>query len=267
VQRAKERHAGSQPDLTGLGRLRTLDHFAGQVHAIQKRLPALSPADRLTALGGAASAELKAVGVPGFLIVDQVSTEFKGFFSPGTWAFSISDALVSGNSLSDDDAAEMTNTALHEARHAEQAFLTARFSAGVNKKDADGIVNEQHIPKAIATQAVAKKFTAKTDPDVVALGKQMYQASVIDAAINQRISVEDGLAELKTKRDAAQSALDALNASPTAQTVAEATAARDALRAQITEVEQRYTAYRNIPYEADAHEVGDAAEQAFRDWK
>lgn len=36
--------------------------------------------------------------------------------------------------------------------------------------------------------------------------------------------------------------------------------------AAIAEVERRYTLYRNIPYEADAHEVGDAAEQAFEGW-
>lgn len=41
---------------------------------------------------------------------------------------------------------------------------------------------------------------------------------------------------------------------------------RNALRAQIIEVERLYTLYRNIPYEADAHEVGDAAEQALRGW-
>jgi hypothetical protein len=31
-------------------------------------------------------------------------------------------------------------------------------------------------------------------------------------------------------------------------------------------VETHYPLYRAIPYEADAHEVGDAAEQAFRGW-
>ena len=37
------------------------------------------------------------------------------------------------------------------------------------------------------------------------------------------------------------------------------------LKKQIA-VEQRYSQYRAIPYEADAHEVGDAAEQEFRGW-
>ena len=55
-------------------------------------------------------------------------------------------------------------------------------------------------------------------------------------------------------------------ASATAQTVADAKKARDALKAQIADVEKRYTDYRNIAYEADAHEIGDAAEQAFRGW-
>lgn len=94
-----------------------------------------------------------------------------------------------------------STTALHEARHAEQAFLGARY-----------------------------------------------------------------LTEMKQKRDEAKAALAALKAKADAGTIAAATTKRDELKAAIAEVERRYTLYRNIPYEADAHEVGDAAEQAFKGW-
>ncbi len=266
VQRAKERKSGKRPDLSGLGRIKTLEKFATAVRSVQTNWTKLSVDDRVKDLGNAGSVELKAVDVPGFLAVDKKQIEFKGFFTPSKWSFTISKDLVSGSSLSDPDAAEVANTTLHEARHAEQGFLAARFSAGAKRNDAAAIVVEQNIPQVIADAAVAKKFDAKTDATVAALGKHMYQADVTDSAKNKAISDDDGFADLAIRRTEAQTALGNLKAGATTKTIAEATAKRDALRSQITVVEQKYTLYRNIPYEADAHEVGDAAEQAFRRW-
>jgi hypothetical protein len=266
ITRTKERKAGKRPDLTGLGRIRTLEHFAAAVKAIQAAWTKLKADDRVKALWKAANDELTSADVPGFLVADRGPMEFKGFFSPRAWKFVISKALIEGGVPSDQDAAELANTTLHESRHAEQHFVAARFSAGVNNADAAAIVVEQHIPKVIADKAVAKKFNKATDPATMDLGKRMFKATVTDAATNQRISDDDGLDDLKKKRSAAETALTALKAGATAKTIADAKAARDALRAQISVVEQRYTLYRNIPYEADAHEVGDAAEQAFRGW-
>ena len=267
IQRAKDRKAGKLPDLTGLGRISTLDHFAQAVHSIQARWASLSsPDDRVKEIGKAANVELTAAEVPEFLVVDKESMEFKGFFRPSDWKFVISTALVNTSSLSNDDAAEVANTTLHESRHAEQNFLAARFSAGVNNKNSAAIVIEQGIPKVIADKAVAKKMDATTDPTVAALGKEMYQANVTDAAKNQAISNDDGLEDLAKIRKEAEIALHNLKARATMQTIAAALTKRDALRRQITVVEQKYTLYRNIPYEADAHEVGDAAEQAFKGW-
>ena len=72
--------------------------------------------------------------------------------------------------------------------------------------------------------------------------------------------------EMGDKREEAKLALQALKATITSQTLAKTTTKRDELKAAVAEVERRYTLYRNIPYEADAHEVGDAAEQAFKGW-
>jgi hypothetical protein len=226
----------------------------------------LAPDDRVQELGKAANTELTGADVPGFLKVDKEPMEFKGFFSRRFWKFVISQELVTNNTLSNDDAADLSNTTLHEGRHAEQDFLAARFSAGVNHRDASAIVVEQGIPKVIADQAVAKKFDARTDAETTALGRKMFQAAVTDRAANQAISDDDGIKDLPRKRAAAQTALQDLTRVATARTVAEATAKRDDLRAQSTLVEQKYTLYRNIPYEADAHEVGDAAEEAFKGW-
>jgi hypothetical protein len=162
----------------------------------------------------------------------------------------------------------VANTTLHESRHAEQQFLAARFAAGMEGKDAATISTEQEIPRRIAGQAVAKKFNARTDPALLSLGRQMNESTVTQAAQNQAATqdVEVAIKDLDTKRGEAQTALQALKANPTARIIADGTAKRDALRAQIAVVEQKYGLYRRIPHEADAHEVGDAASEAFKRW-
>jgi hypothetical protein len=268
VKRAKERKKGKLPDLTGVGKISTLEHFATAIKKVQADWGKLSPDDRSNAIGAAASAELVGAGVPGFLIVARKPMEWKGSFNSFFWKFNISEALVTSASLSNADAADLANTALHEARHAEQHFLAARYSAGPpDNKDQAAIAAEQNIPEdPIAKAAVAAKFEAKTDPTVAALGKNMYKAMVTDKAVNQNISDDDYTKEMKDARDEAIKSLAALKAAATDATINDAKAKRDTLKAAIAEVEKRYTLYRNIPYEADAHEVGDAAGEAFKGW-
>jgi hypothetical protein len=266
IKRAKERKAGTRQDLTGLGRIKTLERFAAAVKGIVAKWMTLKWSERVKALWAAADVELADAGVPGFLAADREPMEFKGYFDKTTWRFVLSKSLIEGPTPATDEAADLANTTLHESRHAEQEFLAARFSAGVNGRDAAAIMAEQQIPKAIADEAVKQKFDKATDTATAALGKDMYKASVTEGATNQAISTDDGLAELKTKRSAAQTALAKLTAGANAKTIADATAARDDLRKQIEIVEQRYTLYRAIPYEADAHEVGDAETQAYLGW-
>jgi hypothetical protein len=266
VKRAKERQQGKLADLTGLGKLATLNHFAAAVRGIQGKWSTLAVDDRVKALGNAANVELKSVDVPGFLRFDKQVTDFKAAFRPSTWGYLVSQALVTGGALDDKDAGELTNATLHEGRHAEQHFLAARFAAGVETKDEATIAAEQGIPTAIAKEAVAKKFNAGTDAATLDLGKRMNQAMITDGPANQAISNDDGLKELEQKRKEAQVILKDLNAAQNKQNIDAAVAKIEDLRKQIVVVEQKYTLYRNIPYEADAHEVGDAAEQAFKGW-
>src|SRR5258707_392677 len=192
----------------------------------------------------------------------------KGFFLPNEWSYTINEDLVGGTTLSEDDAAEVTNTTLHESRHAEQEFLAARHAAGVEKKDAASIVKKHEIPKEIAAKAVEKKIDAKTDPATAKLGQDMYQASVTDKDTNQKTSddTQKAIDALKTKNAAAAVALRKLERSATAENISEAKKARNALQAQILVVEKAYSRYRQIPYEADAHDVGFGPAEIGRGW-
>jgi hypothetical protein len=78
--------------------------------------------------------------------------EWKGYFTAANWIFHISQDMVNA-ALSDSDAAEVCNTALHEARHAEQAFLGARYKAGPpdNMTNPTALAADTGIPVAIAS--------------------------------------------------------------------------------------------------------------------
>lgn len=267
VVRAKERKTKKRPDLTGLGSITSLERFAAAVHAMQKDWSKLTPDTRVKALWDAVNVEMTAAGVPPFLVARKEPMESKAAFARGQWLFLISEETVGKPALSDADAAELCNTTAHEARHAEQSFLAARFAAGGGLVDPQKLADEHAIPKSIAGKAIAVKFDGATDPAVVALGKQMHAATVVDAAKNQKISDEDGWAEMKVMRDEAAVARTTAKSAPTAANFAAAITARDKLIAQVKLVEKLYTDYRNIPYEADAHEVGDAAGEAFKGWK
>lgn len=269
ITRAKERKKGLRKDLTGLGKISTLEHFATAIKTLQKDWKdKKSVNERIDAIGEVINAELKTAGVPKFRIVRSEKMLWKGSFGKVDWEFVVNEELVNKDTLSNDDAAELANTGLHEARHAEQEFLAARFSAGPpNNRTAAQIHAEQDIPiDPVAKAAVAAKFDNKTDADVIDLGKRMYKATVTDEAANQKISDDDYTNEMEEARKEAIKSLDALKASITAMTLSDAEAKAKELKKAIAEVEKRYPAYRNIPYEADAHEVGDAAELAFKGW-
>jgi hypothetical protein len=266
IERSKKRRAGTEPDLTGLGKVAALDHFAGAIRKLQKDWAALATADaRVKGVGDAANAELTAASVPEFLIVRKAPMEFKGSFTPILWRYTVSEDLVKSGTLGDDDAAELANTTMHESRHAEQQFLAARFAAGQAAHPTPGAIAAQvTIPEAIATKAIAAKFDSATDKKVADLGKRMFTAGVTEGAKNQQISQDDGIAEMNAMRPQAQKAVDDLRASESAANMDKARKMKEALSKQIDVVKRRYTLYRNIPYEADAHEVGDAEEIAFK---
>jgi hypothetical protein len=271
LKRADDRHSGKLPDLTGLGGLKTIEHFVQQIRKVKAdwNTTLNTPNLRVKELGKVAGDELVTVGVPGFLIVDKEPMQSKGFFQAREWKYVISEELVKNDQLADADAQELANVTLHESRHAEQTFLAARFSAGIGGKDAAGIVAEQRIPIAIANDAVLKKFDSNTDAKTLHLGKKMHQAKVTNRATIQGINTafDDILAKMDAKRKETEMALSSLVENATPAAIKDAKLKRDELKTLVAALEVAYTNYRNIPSEADAHEVGDAAGLAFTGWK
>ena len=268
VKRALERHQGTRADLTGLGKLTALDRFAKVMHGIRSKWAQWSPDERLQQVGKAANAELVAANVPEFLALDKQPQDTRAFNDVAAWKLVIRTDSLTRDSLNDDDAAEFTNVLLHESRHAELNFVAARYAAGIKTQDASTIATEIGIPEAIAAKAVDQKFDANTDQQTADLGARMYQSIVLEEAENSAAydALNSSLANLNKERLRAQDALRQLELSVTSETIANARAERDALPARIAAVEQAYPGYRGVGFEFEAHEVGDAAEQAYRGW-
>ncbi len=270
IARARDRKAGRTADLTGLGAITSLDRFAKAMKQIQKDWPTRTPRQRIDAIGAAANVELTRAGVPTFLLVDPATMTAKASFSVGAWAMEVNQELLATRTVDDAAAGLLANAGLHESRHAEQHFLAARYSAGYNHTDAAGLVAEQGVPDAVAREAVKQKFSATTDTDVAQLGQRMFDQYAANrgasASAANAGSLDAARDDMGAKRAAAQAAYSALAKAVTPARVAAAARARDALKAAIIEVYRGYLAYRGVPSEADAHEVGDAAELAFQGW-
>ncbi|MFP5247380.1 MAG: DUF4157 domain-containing protein [Thermoanaerobaculia bacterium] len=266
---SKKRKTGAMPELTGMGTIKAMERFVTTLRGIQTLWPKISDKQRTKQVGDAIGGELEKAEVPRFLQFKQEPMPGMGFFLPSEWSYTVNEDLMNRPSLSDEDAEELGNVSYHEARHAEQHFVAARYGAGIVKQDAKTIANEHGVHKDIAAKAVAKKFDVNTDPALLKFGEAMFSAHVTNDDKNQKTSdlSHEAITDLPKKRVAAMAALQKLRNNLTDAGIREATPARDALRDQIKLIEERYPKYRAIPYEADAHEVGNAVGLAFRNWQ
>lgn len=264
VRKADERKAGTAEDMTGIGSQIAAGRFATAIKALQPKWAGLTPWWRAQKLYKAANAELEAVGVPGFMTLAVQDMTARGGFASWEWGFKFQKALLSMPALSDDDASELAQTTLHEARHAEQHFRIARYLAGQGKTAAE-ILAEDDIPPHIAQAALAKPLTAENGSQAeLDEAAEWHQAMGADGAKNQAISNNAGaqVDELKARHAAGAQALAAFQADPTRANADLVDKARLHLEAQVSVVEAAYVAYRNIPYEKDANEVGVTANHA-----
>jgi hypothetical protein len=264
---ARDRRAGKVPDLTGLGSVAQIDNLVARFRSF---LPfwsdkGMDADQRSLAMYQLAQAMLVMTDVPqfeGYAIEDMKP---KGAFSFGDWRFHFQKAMMANNAPTQADHADLVNALAHESRHAEQAWVAARVAAGKGMKP-DDIASAVGILPKIAGLAKKKPITARTATAAeLAFGNAMFDAEVTNKATNHNAEavVSAASKDLTKKNDAAAAAVAKLRANPTTAQMGETIKARDALRAAVTAYGTAYRDYRAIPFEADAHEVGDAAATAF----
>ncbi|HVV87888.1 MAG TPA: hypothetical protein VHE35_32835 [Kofleriaceae bacterium] len=230
--------------------------------------------DRAHRLQAIVDRELTDAQAPATRSVEQSKRTAPASFDHRQWALLVGPEPVGGSfdppaatadstSLDDAHALELASDVAHEARHGEQWFLAARYAASQGRAAAD-IATAAEIPIEIAQQAEQLKLDGAT-PQQRALAAEMHDAVAVDEnkRHNRHVDSLFGYDELAAAAKGAVAARDALRAAPT---TANLTAARQALalvHQRMVVVEAYYVAYRAIPYEGDASEVGDEAALAF----
>jgi hypothetical protein len=198
--------------------------------------------DRLVQL---VNERLAAADVPAVTPTFDANANNAGSFGFRTWVMRIGQARLGGDSISEEDARDITDTVYHEARHAEQWFRMAQLRAGQGLSVA-AMVSELGIEARIATAAKALPLARGSMEAVIAQG---WWDSVYGSGREQRNAVLDEVDAASTARRNAEAAHAA---NPTADTQA-------ALDAANERFDRAFAAYQNLPEENDAWATGPLA--------
>jgi hypothetical protein len=248
---------------TGIAKGDTVDDFAEGARGVQSEWEKLSASERANKLGALANAALATIKVPPVTILMADLGKGSGAFNSATWTLKINTTIISKDSITEAELADLSNTFYHEARHAEQYFRVARWVAGLGKP-ASYIAPRLGIPGRIAIAAVDKPLKpAGLLDELLGDGKERAQeiaeakewAASLGPIGQKRYSKV--VKELDAADKALEEALAAYRASPTEENKEKAKKARDVFK-------KKYRAYRSFADEKDAFKVGAGAEEAFK---
>jgi len=137
----------------GLAEQAEIETFAGDARTvIEGEWAGKSKEERATALMAKVNERLAAANVP---IVGQAIQDLggdAGQFDFTVWNILLDDSVLSKETLTDAEQADMADTVYHEARHAEQWYRMAQMRAGQGRTAAQ-IATEMGIPARIAALA------------------------------------------------------------------------------------------------------------------
>lgn len=248
---------------TGIAKGETVKEFAEGARGVQSEWENLSASDRANKLGALANAALATVKVPPVTIIMADLGSTSGAFSSAAWTMKISTTIISKDSVTEAELAELSNTFYHEARHAEQVFRVARWMAGVGRS-ASAIALHLAIPGRIANAAkdeplepigILDQLLGDDNERAAEIAEARRWATALGPAGRQRYSKV--VKEMEDAEKAFNEALDAYRASQTDENRKKAKEARDTYK-------RKYKAYRRLVEEKDAFQVGGEAEQAFQ---
>jgi hypothetical protein len=250
ADKAQYRGTDNRPEAErGVSSPQAIRAAAADMKALQKDWPTLSPKERQDRYAELINKRLTAAGVHEVTVKDEPGLA-RGKFSPDDWSFKTS--LPKTSTLSDADAAELLDTAVHEGVHAEQDFLMAReLSASGRKLNgfspaalADAEKKNKAAPLTVAQEEYAKALIA----GIPAGGMEQYSDAVgasFKAYEAKQTEVQQVVAELRKN--------------PTKANLEKADKLVQELQEKEAEAGRAYEAYRRYGYEADAHGAGAAA--------
>ena len=253
VQRSPAPAAARQEDLGGIGARFAVDQYVGVAHKLQQNWGRLTPFGRAKVLVNAVNFELAHIDVPPVELKMENLDHDAGRFDSESWAMEIDRPHFAGAKIDDGAAAENASTIYHEARHAEQDFLVGRMLAGKKMKAAE--IAEKFDMRVDVAAAAAKQPLTGAGEDRRRASK-FYESEVGKHADERSTTLDD--LHLFDERVAALQAAWLQASSPE-----EDKKAKEKLDIEVAARDAAYAAYRALPEEADAWEVGDAVKKAY----
>jgi peptidoglycan hydrolase-like protein with peptidoglycan-binding domain len=233
---------------SGLATEKAAQGFAKEAKKVQGEWEKLgTAAARAQAFATKVNAQLAAAGIPSAAHVLKDLGPSAGALDFTTWTLELGQKPFSKATVTDAEASDIAGTVYHEARHAEQWHMMARYLAGRGRSAAT-IATEMGIPAKIAADAKSKPLKPGSMEALIAEG---WHENVYGAGAERRNQV---LTRAEAKKTALDKAKEAHAKNPT-----------PANKAKLEQAQREFDAaeqqYRDLPEENDAFAVADQMEK------
>jgi hypothetical protein len=231
-------------------------NFANRVKALREEWPTMSIQQREAAIGDAINATLREAGLPEVRVTSG-AIKTNAHFDARIWSIVLRGDVVSDHAIGGVGLQGFVDTVFHEARHAEQTYLAARYASETGMGRMRIRRNMRGVPRAILDAAYSD--TRPLTPTQRALGQRMYE-SLYGSGARHSVGVMRSFAKDQHDWLLAFRAYAKVKDDPR---VSEAK--KERLNAKLSEAADRADAseraYRDLPHEVDAYEVGDAVKE------
>jgi hypothetical protein len=141
-------------------------------------------------------------------VITNLPKPFAARFDAGNWRLQLDRECLSAQSLTEPEAVSLVALIYHEARHAEQHYLTARGFAGQGRTSAEAILKRYVIDKSAAASAAEHPLPRRS--------RQAHQADEWFKSIakNAKDPPQTRLLKAQAALDEAQARNDAIHQDP-----------------------------------------------------
>jgi len=242
----------------GLKDRRATAQFAHEMRPVRGMWSGMSSAQRADAIGRRINARLRDIGVPALKVKAMPMSESdSGRFHFRDWSIAINERTLAAPQIDSDQLGTLTNTAYHEARHAEQWYLMARWAVEQGRSS-DTVAKDTRMPLAICEAAAHEPPLSHAQADVA----QVYFRSVYGERAHRRDHNLNELTLLDRVLPKVRREYSVIAADPNRSPQDKAQKAEELHRLEGL-YRKYHQAYKALPEEQDAWAVGAAAEQAY----
>lgn len=257
----------------GMSSNKLIEPYATDMAKLRKKWGKLTSAERTAELQKIVDKTAKGAGFPPPKVNpdNSLSEGTDGQLDFEHWNIDINDTLLHKPAVTDAEFAELSDTVYHETRHGEQWWLIARRDAAEGVA-ADKIATSRDISPTVAV-AAKKKPLRKTNPKrdcADAMFNSVYGkgSDARDKTLTDMPTDEAKAGAAGTQADNSQKAYEATVANPRSTDQQKQEALKkwkddyNSYQQAQASSDKTYAAYRALPEEADAWNVGSRANRS-----